>query len=100
MKKYNGREQVRKGVYLNRGTGELIQMYGRNRILPGEPETGYIKVPGWLAIIGGPFAGLALVMFLPLVGVIGMGWFFGCKAWQGVGLGKHAENQAAEKDEA
>ena len=84
MKEYRGGNQVQKGVYLNKANGELTQLYGKVRVLPGNNTQKYVKVPGALAVMAGPFAGLALVIFLPLVGIIGLIGFLAYKAWHGV----------------
>ena len=84
MKEYKGGTKAAKGVYLNRANGELVQLYGQVRVLPGGGGERYIKVPGWLAVMGGPFAGLALVLFLPTIGIIGMLGFLAYKAWHGM----------------
>jgi hypothetical protein len=83
MKTYYGRDKVEKGVYLNVRNGEFIQLYGDVRILPGDTEVKYVKTPGALAVIAGPVAGLAFVIFLPLVGIIGIGAFFAYKIRDG-----------------
>jgi hypothetical protein len=89
MNEYKGGTKVVKGVYLNKANGELTQLYGQVRVLPGGSDERYIKVPGLLAVMGGPFVGLAFVIFLPLVGIIGMIGFLVYKAWHGlVALGR------------
>ncbi len=84
MKEYRGGIQVEKGVYLNKANGELTQLYGKVRVLPGKNTEKYVKVPGALAVMAGPFAGLALVIFLPLVGILGLIGFLAYKAWHGM----------------
>ena len=84
MNEYRGGNKAAKGVYLNRANGELVQLYGQVRVLPGGGGERYIKVPGALAVMGGPFAGLAFVMFLPLIGIIGLIGFLAYKAWHGM----------------
>ena len=83
MNEYHGGTRVAKGVYLNRANGELTQLYGQVRVLPGGGGERYIKVPGALAVMAGPFAGLAFVMFLPLIGIMGLIGFLAYKAWHG-----------------
>jgi hypothetical protein len=91
MKEYRGGNKVQKGVYLNRETGELIQMYGEARVLPGGAEVKYARVPGTLAAVGGPLVGLAFVMFLPFIGIVGILGFVAYKAWNGAAaLGRKA----------
>jgi len=84
MKEYRGGTLVEKGVYLNKANGELTQQYGKVRVLPGDKDVKYFKIPGILAIIGGPFVGLAFVMFLPFIGITGLIGFLAYKAWHGM----------------
>jgi len=89
MKEYRGGTKAAKGVYLNRANGELVQLHGQVLVLPGGGGERYIKVPGALAVMGGPFIGLAFVIFLPLVGIIGLIGFLAYKLWHGtVTLGR------------
>jgi hypothetical protein len=91
MKKYYAGETVTRGVYLNTSTWELLQHYNGNPILPGDAGVAYIKVPAVLAVIGGPFAGLAFVIFLPFVGIVGLVSFLAYKmGWLGLLLGRKA----------
>jgi hypothetical protein len=79
MKRYHGKETAPRGVYLNLANGELVQLYGGTLVLPGTSGVNYIKIPAALAVIGGPFAGLAFIIFLPLAGLIGVLSFLGYK---------------------
>ena len=100
MKNYRGGTQVQKGVYFNRTNGELVQLYGQVRVLPGGGGVRYIKVPAVLAVMGGPFAGLAFVFFLPLIGIIGVGGFLAYKAWRGtIALGHKVFQPVAVRQE-
>ena len=83
MKRYYGTEKGSKGVYLNLHTGEFIQINEKVGVFPGDSETRYVRVPSFLAMIVGPFAGLAFVIFLPFAGVIGVLGFLGYKLGQG-----------------
>ncbi len=83
MKEYRGGTPVRNGVYFNRTSGELIQVHDKDHRLPGGREDRFVRVPGALAAVCGPFAGLAFVFFLPLIGIIGFAGFIAYKAWQG-----------------
>lgn len=90
MKKYYAGETATRGVYLNASTWELQQHYS-NPVLPGDAGLSYIKVPAALAVIGGPFAGLAFVIFLPFVGIVGLASFLAYKmGWLGLLLGRKA----------
>ena len=83
MKRYHGKETVRKGVYLNLSNWELIQLYGDTLVLPGNSDVRYIKVAALLAVLGGPFIGLGFILFLPFAGIIGILSFVAYKmgAW-------------------
>ena len=84
MKRYSGTEKTPKGVYLNLSTGEYVQLNRETGMLPGSSESRYIKVPSMLAIITGPFAGLALIIFLPFIGIVGFASFLSYKLWRGI----------------
>jgi hypothetical protein len=84
MKKYRGGELVPQGVYLNLSTLELVQLYGDTRLLPGSGEVKYLKTPAALAVVAGPFVGLAFIIFLPLIGILGIIGFLGYKSGQWV----------------
>jgi len=83
MKRYHGGESVAKGVYLHLADGEYIQLYGKTRVLPGDNQVKYIKVPGIVALLLGGIGGVAFVIFLPLIGIIGV---IGSLAFKGVTL--------------
>lgn len=72
MKKYSSGERAPHGVYLNITTWELVQLHGGTPVLPGGGQAQYIKVPAALAVAVGPFAGLAFIIFLPLIGIVGV----------------------------
>ncbi|HLB28372.1 MAG TPA: hypothetical protein VJK47_04085 [Dehalococcoidales bacterium] len=100
MNEYRGGNKAQKGVYLNRTNGELIQLYGETRILPGGGEVRYVKVPAILAMIGGPFAGLAFVFFLPTIGIIGILGYLAYKVWHGTAaLGRKVFQPVAVRPE-
>ncbi len=73
MRKYSSGEKAPRGVYLNLSTWELAQLHGETPVLPGAGQAQYLKVPAMLAVIVGPFAGLAFIIFLPLLGIVGGG---------------------------
>jgi len=72
MRRYYGKETVIKGIYLNLSTWEFVQLYGDTLVLPGNSEVSYIRVAAALAVLGGPLAGLAFIIFLPFAGIIGI----------------------------
>ena len=82
MRKYHGGEIVPKGVYLNLPMWEFVQLYHETPVLPGNAEVKYFKVPAVLAVVTGPFAGLAFIIFLPLIGIVGIVSFLAYKAFQ------------------
>ena len=82
MKRYYGMEKAQPGAYLSLSTWEFTRLE-KEAVLPGEKNARYIKVPAAMAMITGPFAGLAFIIFLPLVGIVGLVAFLGYKLWQG-----------------
>ncbi len=80
MNTYYGGEPVEKGVYLNLQTLEFTQVREEAPILPGARENRFIKTPGLLAVVAGPVAGLAFVLFLPFVGLVSAVTFLAYKA--------------------
>ncbi len=84
MKRYYGMDRVKKGIYLNLSNYELNHLYEDPAVLPGNESISYIKLPAFIALLGGPLAGLALVIFLPLVGVIGLVYIIVHKSQQGI----------------
>ncbi|MBI2831563.1 MAG: hypothetical protein HYX79_04825 [Chloroflexi bacterium] len=100
MRKYHGGEPVRRGVYLNLATLELVPLYGDIRILPTDGGARYVKVPAPLVMIFGPFAGLVFAIFLPTVGILGMLGFLAYKAREwALGLGRALAKHGATTDE-
>jgi hypothetical protein len=83
MKHYYGVEKAPPGAYLNLSTWEFIRVDKNEPGLPGPRDARYIKVPAVLAMITGPFAGLAFIIFLPLVGIVGLVAYLCYKLWQG-----------------
>ncbi len=98
MKRYYGGEPVKRGVYLDLATLEFVQLRDEAPILPGGRKTQYIRAPGLLAVVAGPVAGLALVLFLPFVGLAGMVTFLSYKLVKGVQIvgGRIFNNAPAE----
>ncbi len=83
MKRYEGGKAVPQGIYLHLATGEITQVHGKHPILPKVGDD-YVKIPALLAIVLGPFAGLVFVVFLPLVGIIGVAGLLGTRVWRGI----------------
>ncbi len=72
MKRHYGGETVKQGVYLDLSIFELNHLYKEPAVLPGLPCVEYVRVPASFALLLGPLAGLGLIIFLPLVGIIGI----------------------------
>jgi hypothetical protein len=83
MRRYSGTEKAPPGAYLNLSTWEFTRLDEGETALPGEKNVRYVKVPPVMAMITGPFAGLVFIVFLPLVGIVGLLAFLGYKLWQG-----------------
>ncbi len=86
MRRYHGGQLVKRGVYLNLSSFELNHLYELPAILPSHVEVDYVKLPAFLALLTGPFAGLALIIFLPLVGILSVCYMLVYKAGRGVAL--------------
>ena len=84
MTGYHGGQIVKEGFYLKQTTGEFMQLYGDNLILPGSMEVKYLKVPAAVVVLVGPLTGLAFIIFLPLTGIIGIIGFLAYKVGQWV----------------
>ncbi len=102
MKRYFGGEPVKHGVYLNTATFEFTQVREEAPGLPGTRDTKYVRTPGVFAVVAGPVAGLAFVLFLPFVGLVSAVPFLVYKALKLVqmvgaklGAGQELEPKAA-----
>lgn len=82
MKRYLGTEIGPKGVYLNLTTGEFINL-GEAGVLPATDQVKYLRVPPVMAMVLGPFTGLAFILFLPFAGMAAVIGFLGYKVWRG-----------------
>lgn len=72
MRTYRGGERAPSGIYCGLRSGEIHQFSAEETTLPGNPEARYVRVPVLLVLVAGPLTGLAFVVFLPLVGIIGL----------------------------
>lgn len=70
MTNYKGGQTARKGFYLERSTGEIVQLYGDTLVLPGDSQVRYLKTPALVAMVLGSLAGLAFIIFLPMTGIV------------------------------
>ena len=76
MKWYKGGQSAAKGSYFDPYMWEFIQHNpDKTSLLTGDADTRYLKLPIWLTIITGPVGGLALVLFVPFAGIIGLFYF-------------------------
>jgi len=76
MKWIKGGATVPRGVYFNARMWEFVQFEkGEPPILPGDEDAKYVKVPAALTLLAGPLGGLVFVIFLPLVGIVGLATF-------------------------
>lgn len=78
MKKISGGQWTeRGGVYVSLRTGEFVTIPKEGGEIPGKATVSYIRIPALLAAVLGPIVGLTYVIFLPLVGLITLGWLIG-----------------------
>ena len=75
MKTYRGGQMVEPGIYCSLRSGEMIQAPGQGTVLRGEDTTRYIRLPVILVLIAGPLVGLGFVVFLPVIGIVGLAAF-------------------------
>jgi len=69
-----------KGTYFNLKMWEYVYLDNDKTVsLPGKTDAKYLKLPIWLSIITGPIGGLALVIFIPLAGIIGLCYYLSLK---------------------
>ncbi len=74
---YHGGQAVSKGYYLKRSTWEFDFVAKGGGILPGNRETHYSRVSLPVVVVGSPLIGLAFIIFLPLIGILGAAGFLG-----------------------
>jgi hypothetical protein len=76
-----GGTTVPRGVYFNAKMWEFVQFEkDEPPVLPGDENARYVKVPAALTLLAGPLGGLVFVIFLPLVGIVGLVSFLIYKA--------------------
>ena len=68
MKTYLGGQEVAQGVYWAWRTGEFFQ----GTVLPGGSDRHYMRVPAFVALTAGPLLGLGFVVFMPVIGIVGL----------------------------
>lgn len=83
MTAYHGGQTVGGGLYLKVSTWDLESIASEGGVLTGDKETRYSRVPLPVVLVGGPLAGLAYVIFVP----IGFWFAFGSLLARRVGRG-------------
>ena len=66
---YKGGKKVDKGTYWNPADGHRVDMRGEG-VLPGGPDTTYLRMPPGGMILMAPVVGLLYVIFLPVFGLM------------------------------
>ncbi len=92
MKRYTGQQTVEPGIYLNVRQLRFHNAEDRGA-LPGTPGDVWRRVPAPVLLVVGPLVGLVYVMFLPLLGFVGLLWAAGAGA-------RKAARKVAEAREA
>jgi hypothetical protein len=65
----DGGSKVPAGFYFNKKNWEIVTVSGkRGGVLPGGPETEYLKIPALAMLAAAPVLGAAFVVFLPVIG--------------------------------
>ncbi len=65
----NGGNKVPAGFYFNKRNWEIVTVSGKKGgLLPGDPETGYLRIPALAMLAAAPVLGAAFVVFLPVIG--------------------------------
>jgi len=68
-KDISGGNKVPAGFYFNKRNWEIVTVSGKKGgVLPGTPETEYLKIPAVAMLAAAPVLGAAFVIFLPLIG--------------------------------
>ncbi len=71
---FYGGQVVKKGIYWNLSNGESIELE-QEKVLPGDRQVKYLKVPTAGIFILGPLSGLLFSPTLPRVGLPVISWF-------------------------
>lgn len=67
FKKHSAGQFVQGGVYLQSKAWELVSVPGEAGRLPEGEDSTYYRVPVMLVLVLGPVAGLAFILFVPLL---------------------------------
>ena len=92
MQRYFGGDLIKKGTYMNTGTGQFVSFGEEAAILPGPTSARYVRVLLALVLVVGPLMGLGYIIFLPLAGfgsLVGM-TAYKLKGWTAALVGRHA----------
>ncbi len=68
MARYRGSESVKGGLYWSPSQWQIVPLTKAGGVLPGGPETRYIRLPLVMMLLLGPIMGAGLVAFLPFIG--------------------------------
>jgi hypothetical protein len=68
MRIYKGNQPVEKGTYWSPADGQQV-VVREHMVLPGGPETYYLRIPRGGLLVIAPVFGLMYVFFLPLFGI-------------------------------
>ncbi len=89
MKKYPGASPAPRGIYMNLRSIEFTQINEEPFLLPGTTKDRYVHLPFIAAAILGPILGLVFIIFLPLMGIVGLIYFVAYKAgFASTGIGR------------
>lgn len=84
MTTYTGKQNVEPGLYV-RTRKFSVKHIDEPGPLPGAETDTYYRVPTLVALATAPLAGLAFVIFIPLIGIAMALWLLGDLALQSVG---------------
>jgi len=79
MKRYNGNEKVKAGLYWAPARWEIVTIGREGGVLP-EGET-YVRLPAAIVMVLGTLLGGLYVIFLPFIGFVMFFGFAGKKLW-------------------
>lgn len=66
----SGGQWTKAGTYLGVTGGEWVTIPKGGGVLPGKPEARYLRTPLPLLVVLGPLAGLAYIIFLPMISIL------------------------------
>ena len=95
MKRYNGNEKVKAGLYWTPAKWEIITIGRDGGVLP-EGEK-YVRLPALIVMLLGTLLGGLYVIFLPFIGFVMFFGFAGKKLWHLVAKAWNPAVPAEEK---